>query len=86
MKPMAFEEKMCEEKMCEENDILVTWEKNPEGSRDKNMGQKVYKTMKGAGAANIAVGVIVLVVGIVAGILLIVTGGKLISDKSKILF
>ena len=65
MKPMAFEEKM-----CEENDILVTWEKKPEGSRDKNMGQKVYKTMKGAGAVNIAVGVIVLVVGIVAGILL----------------
>lgn len=73
-----------DEKMCEENDILVTWEKKREGS--KEMGQKVYKTMRGAGAANIAVGVIVLVVGIVAGILLIITGGKLISDKSKILF
>lgn len=72
------------EKMSEENDILVTGEKKPEGS--KMMEQKVYKTMRGAGAANIAVGVIILVVGIVSGILLIVAGGKLMADKSKILF
>ena len=51
-----------------------------------DMEQKVYKIMKGAGAANIAVGVVVLVVGIVSGILLMVAGGKLISGKSKILF
>lgn len=50
------------------------------------MEQKVYKIMKGAGAANIAVGVITLVVGLVSGILLIVTGGRLIAGKSKILF
>lgn len=72
------------EKMSEENDILMTGEKRQEGS--KVMEQKVYKVMKGAGAANIAVGVITLVVGIVTGILLIVTGGKLIAGKSKILF
>lgn len=72
------------EKMSEENDILMTGEKRQEGSRV--MEQKVYKVMKGAGAANIAVGVITLVVGIVTGILLIVTGGKLIAGKSKILF
>lgn len=50
------------------------------------MEQKVYKVMNGAGAANIAVGVIVLVVGAAAGILLIITGAKLIAGKSKILF
>lgn len=50
------------------------------------MEQKVYKIMKGAGATNIAVGVITLVVGLVSGILLIVTGGRLIAGKSKILF
>lgn len=50
------------------------------------MEQRVYKVMKGAGAANIAMGVITLVVGIVTGILLIVTGAKLIAGKSKILF
>ena len=72
------------EKMSEENDILVTGEKRQKGSN--MMEQKVYTVMKGAGAANIAVGVITLVVGIVTGILLIVTGGKLIAGKSKILF
>lgn len=79
MRHMAFSEKM-----SEENDILVTGEKKPEGS--KIMEQKVYKTMRGAGATNIAIGVVTLVVGIVSGILLIVTGGKLIAGKSKILF
>lgn len=72
------------EKMSEENDILVTGERKPEGS--KIMEQKVYKIMRGAGATNIAIGVVTLVVGIVSGILLIVTGGKLIAGKSKILF
>ncbi len=50
------------------------------------MEEKVYKTMKGAGATNIALGVITLVVGITSGILLIVTGARLIAGKSKILF
>ena len=58
--------------------------KRQEGS--KVMEQKVYKVMKGAGAANIAVGVITLVLGIVSGILMIITGAKLIAGKSKILF
>ncbi len=73
-----------DENMSEKNDILVTGEKKLEGS--KMMEQKVYKTMNGAGATNIAVGVIVLVGGIVSGILLIVTGGRLLAGKSKILF
>lgn len=72
------------EKMSEENDILVTGEKRRKGS--KEMEQKVYKVMKGAGAANIAAGVVTLVGGLAIGILLIVTGGKLIAGKSKILF
>lgn len=74
MKPMVHEER----------DILTAGEKKQEGS--KAMEQKVYKVMKGAGAANIAVGVVTLVVGLVTGILLLVTGGRLIAGKSKILF
>ncbi len=50
------------------------------------MEEKIYKTMKGAGAANIAVGVITLVVGLASGILLIITGARLLAGKSKILF
>ncbi len=68
----------------DEHDILMTGEKRQEGSRI--MEQKVYNVMKGAGAANIAVGVISIVVGMATGILLIVTGAKLIAGKSKILF
>ena len=66
-----------------ERDILLTGEKR-EGSR--TMEEKVYKIMKGAGAANIALGVVSLIVGIVSGILMIVAGAKLIAGKSKILF
>lgn len=54
--------------------------------RKRTMEEKVYKIMKGAGATDIAVGVIQLVVGLVTGILLIVAGAKLIAGKSKILF
>ena len=50
------------------------------------MEEKVYRTMRGAGAANIAVGVVVLVTGIVSGKLLIVAGGKLLAETEKILF
>ena len=41
---------------------------------------------RGAGALNIVLGVISLVVGIAAGVLLIISGGKLVSGKSRILF
>ena len=67
----------------EGRDILLTGEKH-EGS--KTMEERVYKVMRGAGATNIALGVISLTVGIVAGILMIITGAKLIAGKSKILF
>lgn len=50
------------------------------------MEEKIYKIMRGAGALNIVLGVISLVVGIAAGVLLIISGGKLISGKSRILF
>lgn len=75
---------MFSEEMSEQNDLLTTGEKKPE--RSKRMEEKIYKTMKLAGATNIAIGVISLVVGVVTGILLIVTGGKLIARKSNILF
>lgn len=50
------------------------------------MEQKIYKVMRGAGAANIALGVVTLAVGLASGVLLIVTGAKLMAGKSKILF
>lgn len=49
------------------------------------MNEKVYKTMTGAGAGNIALGIVVLVTGIVSGILMIVNGARLLKRKSEIL-
>lgn len=49
------------------------------------MNEKVYKTITGAGAGNIAVGIVVLVTGIVSGILMIVNGARLLKRKSEIL-
>ncbi|MGN1145056.1 MAG: hypothetical protein ACI4R5_01300 [Acetatifactor sp.] len=50
------------------------------------MEEKIYKTMNGAGAMNIVLGVVALAVGVATGVLLIISGSKLLSGKSKILF
>ncbi|MCM1263602.1 MAG: hypothetical protein NC313_12890 [Butyrivibrio sp.] len=50
------------------------------------MEERTYKTMGGAGAMNIAVGVIILVAGITSGILLIIGGARLLAGRNKILF
>lgn len=42
--------------------------------------------MNGAGALNITLGVISLVAGVTAGILLLISGAKLLARKSQILF
>lgn len=50
------------------------------------MEEKTYKVMKHGGALNITVGIITLVVGVTAGVLLIVGGARLLAAKSKIIF
>lgn len=50
------------------------------------MEEKVYKTMNRAGALNIVLGVIGLVVGAASGVLLIISGARLLARKTKILF
>ncbi len=50
------------------------------------MEEKVYKTMGGTGAWNIVIGVVVLAVGVAAGVMLIIGGAKLLANKSKVLF
>lgn len=50
------------------------------------MQEKIYKLMGSTGAANIALGVCVLVTGIVSGILLIINGSRLLKNKGKIVF
>lgn len=50
------------------------------------MEEKVYKTMTQTGGFSIALGVICIVVGLVTGVLMIVNGGRLLHNKSQILF
>lgn len=48
--------------------------------------EKVYKSMKSSGAYNIAIGIIMIVVGVTCGVLSLVNGAKLLKDKSGIMF
>lgn len=50
------------------------------------MQEKVHKTMTWTGAMGISLGVISIVFGIAGGILMIVSGSKLITDRKKLLF
>ena len=48
--------------------------------------EKTYRIMKSIGAGSIALGVIVLVTGIAAGVLSIVNGAVLLKNKKSITF
>ncbi|SFG42736.1 hypothetical protein SAMN04487761_11829 [Lachnospiraceae bacterium C7] len=50
------------------------------------MEEKIYKSLGRSGGANIAIGVIILICGLVCGIINIVNGAKLIKDRSNITF
>ena len=49
------------------------------------MEEKTYKVLGGSGALNIAFGVISIVVGVATGVLLIITGGKLLASRKNII-
>ena len=48
--------------------------------------EKVYKVLRNAGSANIAIGVLLIVLGITLGILNIVSGASLLKNRRNILF
>jgi hypothetical protein len=50
------------------------------------MEEKVFKTMGRTGAWNIAIGVVLIVVGLASGVLSIINGAKLIKEKAGIMF
>jgi len=50
------------------------------------MEEKVYKLMGKSGAWNIALGVVVITIGLASGILLLISGAKLLANKNKIIF
>lgn len=50
------------------------------------MSEKTYKVMGSAGAGNIVVGVVVIVVGIAAGVLSVINGARLLREKKGLIF
>ncbi|MBR3307455.1 MAG: hypothetical protein IKI75_09430 [Lachnospiraceae bacterium] len=50
------------------------------------MEERAYTVMKRTGGWNIALGIVTMVVGLSAGVLLIIGGAKLLSNKSNIMF
>ena len=49
------------------------------------MNEKIYKTMSGTGVSNLIVGIVVLVTGVTAGVMMIINGARLLRRKSEIL-
>ena len=49
------------------------------------MNEKLYKSLSRIGGGTLAVGVVVLVTGVVAGTILIINGAKLIKKKYEIM-
>lgn len=56
------------------------------GKREVLNVEKAYKTMSGSGALNIVLGTVVAVIGVASGVLLMISGAKLLAAKSKIIF
>lgn len=50
-----------------------------------DMNEKIYKTMSGSGACSLVLGIVILVTGISAGVMMIVNGARLLKRKSEIL-
>lgn len=50
------------------------------------MSEKVYNTMKSVGIGNLVFGIILIVVGVAAGVSIIVNGALLLKKKSEIMF
>lgn len=48
--------------------------------------EKAYLAMKNSGAGSIAIGIILIIVGVTAGVLSIVSGANLLRHKREITF
>ncbi len=50
------------------------------------MNEKAYKTMNFAGAAGVTIGIVMIVTGLAAGIIAVVSGVRLLRDKKGLTF
>lgn len=50
------------------------------------MTEKAFKTMGNVGAANLAIGITLAVMGVASGVILIISGAKLFKEKRGLTF
>ena len=50
------------------------------------MDEKLFKSLGRIGGANIAMGIVSIVIGVSVGVVSIICGGKLLKDKNHLLF
>ncbi|MBR6365120.1 MAG: hypothetical protein IKS10_03345 [Lachnospiraceae bacterium] len=50
------------------------------------MGEKLYRSLTASGAANIAVGIIIIVAGVATGVVAIVNGARMLINRKTITF
>ena len=50
------------------------------------MNEKAFKTMGVAGAANIVIGIVMIIAGITTGIIVVVSGARLMKDRKGLTF
>ena len=48
--------------------------------------EKMYKTLKNVGAANLEFGIVIIIAGVTSDVVSIVNGARLLKSKSNILF
>lgn len=66
--------------------IMCSMEQKTDRIKETKMMEKVYKTMRNIGVSNIAIGIIMIVAGLSAGAMAIVSGAILLKRKSEITF
>lgn len=49
------------------------------------MSERIYKTMARTGVGSLVIGIVILVTGVAAGVMMIVNGANLLKKKSEIL-
>lgn len=50
------------------------------------MNEKVFKTVANTGIANLVMGIVILVTGVTSGVLLLISGAKLMKSKDALMF